>query len=102
MAAIKLTTSGKAIHFIDDEGRVFQTSLYDYSLLVAGKKKFITPVLLPHGVSPKRFPPSPLYNIATQEKVDVGYNFKSGGHDAYDIKKFNESKEKKIVERSDW
>ena len=102
MAAIKLTTSGKAIHFIDDEGRVFQTSLYDYGLLVAGKKKFITPVLLPHGVNATRFPPSPLYDIATGKKVEVGYKFKSGGHDAYDIKKFNESKEKKVVERSDW
>jgi len=102
LAAIKLTTSGKAIHFIDDDGRVYQTSLYDYQLLVSGKKKFTTPVLLPHGVSPTRFPPSPLWNPVTGEKTEVGYKHKAGAHDAYDLKKLNEKKDKKIGDLKEW
>ena len=103
MAAIKLTTSGKAIQFIDDEGRVYQTSTYDYGLLVGGKKKFISPIRLPHDVSPTRFPPSKLWNPATGKTEEVKRGFKAGGHDAYDIKRINESSKKNTLkERKEW
>ena len=106
MAAIKLTTSGKAIQFIDDEGRVYQTSLYDYSLLVAGKKKFTTPVRLPHDVSPQRFPPSKLLMPDPNggwKTIDVPRGHKMGGHDAYDLKKAGDnSKKNTLKERKEW
>ena len=103
MAAIKLTTSGKAIQFIDDDGRVFQTSTYDYGLLVGGKKKFISPIRLPHDVSPTRFPPSKMWNPATGKTEEVARNFKAGGHDAYDLKKQNDNKGKNTLkETKEW
>jgi len=108
MAAIKLSSSGKAVQFIDDNGLVFQTSTYDYSLLLSGKKKFITPVRLPHDVNPNRFPPSQMLVPRTAEngeikweKVDVERGSK-GGSDAYDLKKDGERKSNKLKELKEW
>lgn len=106
MAAIKLTTSGKAIQFIDDKGQVYQTSVYDYNLLITGQKKFTTPVRLPFDVNPERWPASPLLKSNPDgkwEKVDIPRDFKIGGHDAYDLKKLGEEKaKKKFEEVKEW
>lgn len=106
MATIKLTKSGKAIQFIDDTGKVFQTSLFDYSLLVSGKKGIITPVRLPYDVNPKRFPASKIANPqpdGTWKLETVHPNHKIGGMDAYDLKKAGEEEEKKkFKETTEW
>lgn len=103
MAAIKITSNGKAIQFIDDDGRVFQTSVYDYGLLLNGQKKFITPIRLPHDVSPQRFPPSKLWNPVTRELEVVGRSFKVGVHDAYSLKKSADKlNSDKFVELEEW
>ena len=104
MAAIKLTRTGKAIQFIDDEGRVYQTSKYDYGLLISGVKKFITPVRMPHDIRTDRFPPSPvLIPSGDGWEKRVVEDYKAKPEDAYDLKKFNENKsKKKFVEKTEW
>jgi len=108
MAAIKLSRSGKAVQFIDDDGRVFQTSTYDYSLLLSGQKTFITPVRLPHDVNSSRFPASPM--LVPRESVNGEVKWEKvvvekgvrGGSDAYDLKKEGERQSNKLKELTEW
>lgn len=58
MSSVKMSGSGRAVQFIDDNGVVFQTSLYDFNLLFSGKKSFLSLIRLPFTISPTRFPPS--------------------------------------------
>lgn len=63
MAAIKLTSSGNAVQFIDEEGNVFMTSKAYLTSLLSGtlKRGFIIPRLMPFGVNKNRFPKSELW-----------------------------------------
>lgn len=63
MAIVKLSSSGKAIIFVDDEGNVFGTSLaYMYSLLYGNLPyKFLLLSRLPIPINKHRFKKSPLY-----------------------------------------
>jgi len=64
MTVLKLTSSGKAVQIIDDEGRVYQTSVVFLQGLLMGKAKgnFVTTSRLPFNVAPGRFKPSILYD----------------------------------------
>jgi len=64
MAVVKLTSSGKAILFIDDEGRVYSTSLSFLSQLTKGllAQPFVLLSRLPFDIHDKRFKASPVYD----------------------------------------
>jgi len=72
MAVAKLTKSGKAVQFIDEEGNVFQTSVIYLQSLIKGniRGNFILFNLLPFKVAKDRFKPSPLYNPKQQSVED--------------------------------
>lgn len=61
---MKLTKSGKAVQIVDDDGRVYQTSVNSVMYLLGGKAKggFITTVRLPFNAAPDRFKPSELWD----------------------------------------
>jgi hypothetical protein len=61
MTIIKITKSGKALQVIDDEGKVFQTSVNSIAYLLAGKAPFITTVRMPFNVAPGRYKPSEIW-----------------------------------------
>ena len=64
MTIIKLTSTGKAVQVITDEGEVFQTSVNFLMGLLMGKAKagFITTKRMPFMSAPDRFAPSELYD----------------------------------------
>jgi len=64
MTVLKLTSSGKAVQIITDDGYVYQTSVVFLQGLLMGKAKgnFITTCRLPFNVAPDRFKPSALYD----------------------------------------
>lgn len=64
MTVLKLTKSGKGFQIIDDDGRVYMTSVNSIHFLLGGKAKngFITTKRLPFGVAKDRFAPSELYD----------------------------------------
>ena len=64
MTVIKLTSSGKGILVIDDEGKVYVTSVNSITYLLNGHAKggFITTKRLPNNVAKDRFKPSELYD----------------------------------------
>ncbi len=61
LTVIKLTSSKKAIQIIDDEGRVYQTSVNSIAYLLSGKAPFITTSRLPFNVAPGRYKPSEVW-----------------------------------------
>lgn len=71
---VKLTSSLKGVQIIDDDGKVFQTSVFALkSLLEGDNKKFVICSKMPYDVSPDRFPKSPVYGGYTTidaEKYD--------------------------------
>jgi hypothetical protein len=64
MAVIKLTSSGKALMFIDDDGNIFITSITAVNKTVnsTNPNNFIVLTRMPNQAAPDRFPKSPLYN----------------------------------------
>ena len=64
MTVIKLTKSKKAIQIIDDDGRVYVTSVNSILYLLKGFAKggFITTKRLPFDGAKDRFAPSELYD----------------------------------------
>lgn len=74
MTVIKLTKSGKAVQIVDDDGRIYQTSVNSMMYLLSGKAKggFITTVRLPFSVAANRFAPSKLYDPNGVFKGDAG------------------------------
>lgn len=67
VTVIKLTSSGKGIQVIDDEGNVFQTSKLYVETLLAGniKGNFILLNRLPWKAAEDRFKKSPLWEPKT-------------------------------------
>jgi len=78
MAVIKLSSSGKQLQFITDEGDVFGTSRLFVEGLFNGKspRGFIMLTKMPFKVAKNRFKPSPVYNPESGEKEvsDVNLN----------------------------
>ena len=64
MAVAKITGSGKGVLFIDDDGRVFSTSVTFLRQLLMGtlKTQFILLTRLPFDIVDTRFKNSPLYD----------------------------------------
>ena len=67
MTVLKLTSSGKGLQVIDDEGNVFQTSKLYVETLLAGniKGNFILLNRLPWKAAEDRFKKSPLWEPKT-------------------------------------
>jgi hypothetical protein len=63
MAVIKLTSSKKALMFIDDDGNNFITSVTAVSKCMtdSNPNNFVVLSRLPHSTAPNRFPKSPVY-----------------------------------------
>ena len=63
LTILKITKSGKGIQIIDDDGRVFGTSLAYVQSLLSGtlKKKWILFQRMPFDVAPDRFKKSELW-----------------------------------------
>ena len=99
MTVLKLTSSKKAIQIIDDEGRVFQTSLNSLAYLLSGKAQFITTSRLPFNVAPGRYKPSVIWtkdgtiNTKSLENNDLTTN-----NDAQSVKTLKEKKKEKAYE----
>lgn len=63
MGVVKLTSSKKAVQFITDEGVVYQASADFLARLLGGEWRgdFMKLTRFANGVSPDRFPKSPVY-----------------------------------------
>jgi hypothetical protein len=104
MAIVRKTGSGKAVHFITDDGIVYSAS-YKALLYVLSKdnvkgNNFIVLARMPFSVSDNRFPKSPVYDPVT--KTVSHDNTSSDGiavkanDDAYSDKSRAEFKQVKI------
>jgi len=64
MAVVKLSSSGKQLQFIDDEGNIFVTSASFVMGLMQGRSKYSFLLLnrFPNKVAKGRFKQSPLYD----------------------------------------
>lgn len=71
MAIVKISSSGRALLFIDDEGNSFVTSLSFFKNLVDGQVKgnFLLLTRLPDKVSKDRFKKSPLYGSSAEKEA---------------------------------
>jgi len=104
LTVVKLTKSGRAVQIIDDEGRVYQTSVVFMQGLLMGKAKgnFITTCRLPFNFAPDRFKPSELYD---PDGVWDGDNSKTltTTNDAVSVKTRMEKEEKRsFVDKKVW
>lgn len=63
MGIVKLSSSGKALLFVTDEGVVYVTSVKSVEFLIARANNKFTATLtrMAEPVSPERFPKSPVY-----------------------------------------
>jgi hypothetical protein len=102
MAVIRLTKSGSAVQFIDDDGRCYSTSATFILGLLSGKKvmPFVILSRMPFGVNPGRFPESPIWipEGMTKEEVLNKMSSESGlrnANDALSIKATEEKKQEK-------
>jgi hypothetical protein len=80
MAVVKLSSSKKSIHFIDDEGNLFFTPVKGFENVITGA--WNRPVLLyrmPNPVDKGKFKQSPVFSPSTGTIVasDNGYSDKS-------------------------
>lgn len=104
---IKLSSSRKAVQVVDEEGRVFQTSVaYLVRLLEEPNPgKFALLTELPFRVSASRFPKSPLYEGVTKVNLPtLSVNPDKTNKDVYAAKSREKLKEDRAVEDSevDW
>jgi hypothetical protein len=93
---MKVSSSGKQVQVIDDEGNVFGTSCFYTQRMLDEKNtnKFLLLTRLPFKVAPDRFKSSPLWTPSgkrelTQEELTTG-------NDALSVKKREEGKLKKV------
>jgi hypothetical protein len=72
MAVIKVTNSGKAILFIDDDGKTFVTSIKILQDMInaSNPNKFVVITRLPGAASASRFPQSPVFNPEDKKVKD--------------------------------
>lgn len=73
---IKLSSSGKQLQVIDDDGNVFGTSVLFLKGLLEKRapRNFVLMTKMPFKVAKNRFAPSPVYNPDTKEKELVEDN----------------------------
>ena len=65
---IKVSSSGKQLQVVDDDGFVFGTSVTFLKGLLDNKSKFLLLTKMPFKVSKSRYKPSPVYNPVSGEK----------------------------------
>ena len=106
MTILKLTKSGKAVQVIDDDGRVYITSVNFVQGLLMGKSKFgfIKTKRLPFNVSKDRFEPSELYDPDGIYKGNAAKTFEkvTTTNDPLSVKSREDKKQKKNYEEIDW
>lgn len=75
MGVLKLSGSGKALLVVLDSGEVFVVPRSGVEGLLSGRNRFGALVLtkLPFGVSPGRFPKSPVYEPSSVEADRYGH-----------------------------
>lgn len=100
---VKLSSSGKAVQVITDDGSVFQTSKLFFEGLFSGKSSsgFIPMTRLPWKVSKDRFKPSPVWNPETGEKEvyeETGGDVESMSSDSLSSKTVGANRKKKAFE----
>ena len=76
---VKLSSSGRAVQVVDDDGRVFQTSVEFVRGLLEGRspRGFVLLTRLPFMVSKDRYKPSPVWSGG--EKVYEGADDTASG-----------------------
>lgn len=105
MTVLKLTKSGKAIQVVDDDGRVYVTSVNSLVMLMNGNAKpgFLMMKRLPFNVSPDRFEQSPVYDpdgVFEKEGTEKSLNT---GNDMFSKKGREQSEQKKAyTDKSVW
>ena len=97
MTIIKLTSSGKAVQVVTDNGEVYQTSVNFVQGLLMGKCKagFITTKRMPFNVSPDKFKPSEVYDPQGTFKGNASKTLTSS-NDAYSKKVVDSNKKMNI------
>jgi hypothetical protein len=96
---MKVSSSGKQVQVIDDDGNVFGTSCFYTQRMLDEKNtnKFLLLTRLPFKVSPDRFKASPLWDPSTSSgKRELTDEELTTGNDALSVKKREEGKLKKI------
>ncbi len=103
MTVIKLSSSGKQLQVITDEGIVYGTSVAFVKGLMEGRSKsgFILLTRMPFMVSKTRFARSPVYNPESGEKevADESNTALKAAEDAISPKVTKANKEKKAFIR---
>lgn len=103
MAVVLLSSSGNVVRFVDDVGQVFTVSrsyLEKFIKGEAGKSPFIVLTRFPRGVSPSRYPPSPVFDPETRTTVKADqYNWSSV--DKTDVMSAKEAEKRKEVKVSE-
>lgn len=109
MTIIRLTSSGRAIQVVTDEGYVYQTSTTFLQGLLWGKAKgnFITTNRMPFNVAPDRFKPSELYDpdgkFQGEARKTLDRNNTTTTNDAISVKTRKEKEVKKgYVDKKVW
>lgn len=103
MAVVKLTSSGKAVQFIDDQGNVFQTTAGMITSLIGKQVAHSMVVLtrLPIKAAPDRFQVSPLYN--PEGRVEDGTLSRTQSNDAFSPKlKKDFDQQKQFEDKQVW
>lgn len=100
MTVLKLTSSGKGVLVIDDDGNVFITSVNSILYLIKGFAKggFITTNRLPFPVAPDRFKQSELYDPDGTFDGNAAKTVKTTTNDALSVKVRKEMDNKKKLE----
>jgi len=95
MAIVKISKSKKSVLFIDDDGRVYCTSI-SFLLGVINSKSMLPTILtrLPFNVEPTRFKKSPLYN---PDNIDLS-SVEGFKNDGLSINRLKEVEDKKKFE----
>ncbi len=85
---MKLSSSGKQLQFIDEEGNVYGTSTLFAKGMMEGKSKhgFILLTKMPFKVNKNRFAKSPVYNPDTGEKEVQTEETLTNNNDAFSVK----------------
>jgi hypothetical protein len=103
---IKISKSGKAFQVVDDNGIVYQTSVYIAKMLLEGTVNggWVLLSMLPEKVSADRFPKSPLYMPEGMSADDVSAEVTRASQDAYSEKraKDNTSKDAYKDKQIEW
>lgn len=100
MAVVKLSSSKKALLFVDEEGNVFATSVSFMKQLIYGykEKNMILLTRFAGKVSTERFQQSPVYD--GQSKITAEEHNIKTGNDSFSPKVRNEKEQEQIYNQN--